>query len=147
MPRLVDHTARREELAEAVWRVIRRDGLERASVRNVAREAGRSPGSLRHFFTTQSELMAFSMRLVAERARARLESRRPSGDVRRDVEGLIAEVLPLDAERRTEAEVWLAFAGQALVDPTLHALLRPERVDPALMRAVVARHLDGLRPS
>ena len=197
MPRLVDHAARRVELAEAVWRVIRRDGIERASVRNVAREAGRSPGSLRHFFATQSDLMAFSMRLVADRVRARLEARRPTGDVRRDVEAVLAEVMPLDGERRTESEVWLAFAGQALVDPTLralreeiddglyglmrrlvealaaageaapdldldleaerlnavvdglvvHALMRPDRVDPALMGAVVARHLDGLRSS
>jgi Uncharacterized protein conserved in bacteria len=59
VPKVVDPAERRRELAEAVWRVIRRDGLEQASVRNVAREADLSMGSLRHYFATQSELMAF----------------------------------------------------------------------------------------
>ncbi len=71
---MVDIEARRTELAEALWRVIRRDGLERASVRNVAREAGLSMGALRHYFGTQDELLAFAMRLVIERARGRMEA-------------------------------------------------------------------------
>ena len=50
MPIVVDPEERRRDLAEAVWRVVRRDGLERASVREVAREAGVSMGSLRHYF-------------------------------------------------------------------------------------------------
>jgi AcrR family transcriptional regulator len=197
VPRLVDHEARRVAIAEAVWRVIRRDGLARASVREVARESGLSAGSLRHVFGSQSELLAFSMRLVAERAERRVRALGPSGDVRRDVEAAVHELLPLDEERRAEAEVWLAFAGQALVDEGLrtlrlevdgllhgffrtlidaladaaaldpaadraleaerlgalvdglvvHALMQPDRTDPALQRAVVAAHLDGLVPS
>jgi AcrR family transcriptional regulator len=122
VPKLVDHEARRIAIAEAVWRVIRRDGLARASVREVARESGLSAGSLRHVFGSQSELLAFSMRLVAERAERRIRALTPSGDVRRDVEAAVHELLPLDEERRAEAEVWLAFAGQALVDEGLRAL-------------------------
>ena len=122
MPKHLDHDARRIEVAQAVWRVVRRDGLARASVRNVAREAGLSAGSLRHVFSTQLELLAFSMELVADRVRVRLEALRPSGDARRDVEAVILELLPLDDERRAEAEVWLAFAAQALVDARLGAL-------------------------
>ena len=73
MPKIVDHEARRKELAEAAWRVIRREGLEGASVRNVAKEAGMSLGSLRHYFATQSELLAFSMRMVGERVKERIK--------------------------------------------------------------------------
>jgi DNA-binding transcriptional regulator YbjK len=72
MPKLVDPDQRRSELAQAVWTVIRRDGLQRASVRNVAREAGLSMGSLRHYFASQSELLCFAMQLVGDRARARV---------------------------------------------------------------------------
>jgi AcrR family transcriptional regulator len=202
VPKLVDHEARRVAIAEAVWRVIRRDGLARASVRGVARESGLSAGSLRHVFATQSELLAFSMRLVAERIEARVRALVPTGDVRRDAEAAIHELLPLDDDRRAEAEVWLAFAGQALVDERLralreevdgllhrfyaqlidaladagalargadadpdvdraleaerlgavidglvvHALMRPDRADPARQRAVIAHHLDALAP-
>ena len=50
MPRVVDHAVRRQELAEALWRVVRRDGVHEVSVRTVADEAGTSPGALRHYF-------------------------------------------------------------------------------------------------
>jgi AcrR family transcriptional regulator len=111
MPKVVDHEQRRRELGLAVWRVIRRDGVERASVRTVAGEAGWSPGALRHYFATQSELLAFAMRLVLDRAT----------DPRQAVEQVLHELLPLDDERRAENEVWLAFTARALIDPELRA--------------------------
>jgi AcrR family transcriptional regulator len=194
MPKAVDHQQRRTELAEAVWTVIRRDGLERASVRNVAREAGLAMGSLRHYFATQAELLCFAMQLVGDRARARIAALEPAADARRAAEQLLHELVPLDDERRAEAEVWLAFTGRALVDPqqqaiyeqihdqlngactsavslldeagltakgldlaleasrlhalldglALHAVMRPTKVSPARIKAVIARHLDAL---
>ena len=122
MPRLVDHARRREELAEALWRIVRREGLACVSVRRVAEEAGVSTGSLRHYFTTQSELLAFSMRLVIDRVRERLGRLDWNAESRTLAERVACELLPLDEERTAEAEVWLAFSGQALVDPALRAL-------------------------
>jgi AcrR family transcriptional regulator len=113
---------RRHELVEAVMRVIRRDGLEQASVRNVAREAGLSMGSLRHYFASQSELMVFAFRTVIDRIEARLAMLEPEADPRRRAERVLAELLPLDDERRAENEVWLAFTFRAMVDPALRAL-------------------------
>jgi AcrR family transcriptional regulator len=195
MPKLVDPEQRRARLADAVWTVIRRDGLERASVRNVAREAGLSMGSLRHSFATQAELLCFAMQLVGDRARARIAALEPVADARRAAEQLLHQLVPLDDERRAEAEVWLAFTGRALVDPrqrtihqeihdqlngacttainllveagltaegldvaleasrlhalldglALHAVMRPAKVPPSRIVAVLARHLDALR--
>jgi AcrR family transcriptional regulator len=197
MPKVVDPDQRRAALAEAVWTVIRRDGLQRASVRNVAREAGLSMGSLRHSFASQSELLCFAMGLVGDRAAARVGALAPAADPRRAAEQLLSELVPLDDERRAESEVWLAFTGHALVDPAqraihrrihdqlsgacaraltiladagltapdldlpleaarlhalidglaVHAVMRPERVSPARVTAVIARHLDTLAPA
>jgi len=122
MPKIVDHEARRKELAEAAWRVIRREGLEGASVRNVAKEAGMSLGSLRHYFATQSELLAFSMRMVGERVKERIKKLEMTGDIRADFERIIEETLPLDDERVSESIVWLGFVGKALVDESLGEL-------------------------
>ena len=123
MPKLVDAERRRRELAEAVWRVIRRDGVAAASVRAVAREAGTSMGALRHWFATQDELLHFAMTLVMERARARAEAVVATGGplVPRLLR-VLEEALPLDDERRAEAEVWLALTARALVDPRLAEL-------------------------
>jgi AcrR family transcriptional regulator len=122
VPRIVDVETRRQDLAEAVWRVIRRDGVEQASVRTVAAEAGLSVGSLRHYFASQSELLAFAMRLVIDRATARVAALPLTGNARANAETVLQEVVPLDAERRAEVTVWLAFTGQALVDPILRSL-------------------------
>jgi AcrR family transcriptional regulator len=122
MPKIVDHNQRREQLAEAAWRIIRRQGLEGVTVRSVAEEAGMSLGSLRHYFVTQSELLAFSMRLVSKRVTNRIEKISWSGDPRTDMQAMIDELVPLDDERLAECEVWLAFIGSALVDPALRSL-------------------------
>jgi AcrR family transcriptional regulator len=121
MPKIVDHEERRRELGQAVWRVIRRDGIERASVRTVAEEAGWSAGALRHYFATQSELLAFAMRLVVERIEDRIAALDPAGEPRRAVEQVLHELVPLDDERRAENEVWLAFTARAMIDPELRA--------------------------
>jgi AcrR family transcriptional regulator len=122
MPKLVDPAARRQEVAAAVWRVVRRDGLDRASVRNVAAEAGLSMGSLRHYFGTQSELLIFTLRMIIDRVEARIAAIGPAGEPRARAGRVLDEVLPLDAERAAENQVWLAFNARALVDPELRAL-------------------------
>jgi AcrR family transcriptional regulator len=133
VPKLVDHEERRRELGDAVWRVIRSRGVDGASIRTVAQEAGWSPGALRHYFSTQSELLTFAMQMVVERIEARVSALEPPADPRRAVEQRLHELLPLDKERRAENEVWLAFAGRALVDPQLRA--RHVEVDEELRRA------------
>ena len=122
MPKVVDAAARRTELAEAVWRVIVRDGLEGASVRHIAQEAGLSVGSLRHYFTSQSDLLSFALELVGDRIDARISALAPERDQRLRVQVMVVEMLPLDTERRAECEVWLAFTARALVDPSLAEL-------------------------
>jgi AcrR family transcriptional regulator len=133
MPKVVDHEQRRRELGHAVWRVIRRDGVDHASVRTVAEEAGWSPGALRHYFASQSALLAFAMRLVVERIEGRIAALGRAADPRQAVEQVLYELLPLDDERRAENEVWLAFTARALIDPELR--VQHAEVHDALHRA------------
>jgi AcrR family transcriptional regulator len=141
VPKIVDHEQRRRELAEAVWRVIRRNGVDGASVRTVAQEAGWSAGALRHYFRSQSELLDFAIELAAERIRQRVGALELADDPRRAVEQLLSELLPLDDERRAENEVWLAFTARALIDPQLR--VRQAEIDDAL-RAASLRALEML---
>lgn len=140
MPRVVDADQRRAEIVDAVWRVIARDGLDQASVRSVASEAGLSVGSLRHYFGSQAELLAFTLDAVGERLEARLTGVGATGDPLARVRAKLDEMLPLDAERRRECEVWLAFTARALVDDSLRKAQRD--VDRRLSDAF--RYLVGL---
>ncbi len=119
MPKIVNHEKRRRELAEAVWRVVLRDGVEGVSVRNVAAEAKWSTGALRHYFGTKEDLLASATQLLEERVRKRFENRRYDGPPREVIHGLLCEVLPLDEDRRTEGDLWFAFAARSLVDPRI----------------------------
>ena len=130
MPKLIDHARRREELAEAAWRVLLREGVGRVSVRNVAAEAGLTVSSLRHVFATQDELLAFALQLVLERVRRRVEPLLPVHD-RDGVEAVACEFLPLGAQRWAEMEVYLSLFMAAGTNPELapyrdraHAALR-----------------------
>lgn len=114
--------ARREEIADAVLQVIRRDGIGAASVRTVADEAGLSTGSLRHFFGTQSELLLFAMELVTRRVHERIAAIEFTGDLRADARLLAEQFVPLDADRRGEMDVWQAFVVAARTDPALAAV-------------------------
>jgi AcrR family transcriptional regulator len=118
----LDGDQRRRQLAEAVWKVVLRDGIEAASVRRVAAEAGLSAGSLRHVFPSQSELLAFAMQLVVDEVRRRVAEAEPSDDVRESVERRLESLLVLDPETRAVFDVWLAFSTRARVDPGLRPL-------------------------
>lgn len=152
MPKIVDPEARRREVAEAVFRVVRRDGLEQASLRTVAAEAGLAIGSVRHYFGGQADIMIFAMRTFAERAGERLRLRAgrlsvpdpaaPPAEHAAAMEALFAELLPLDAERREEAEVWLAFVVGARTRPELGPLAREMHDD---LRSIAARVLRAAR--
>ncbi|MFD7522207.1 TetR/AcrR family transcriptional regulator [Paenibacillus chitinolyticus] len=122
MPKIVDHEQQRHVVAEAALRVIRRSGLEHATVRNIAMEAGLSVGSMRHYFSTQAELFAFCMNLFLRRIEKRIETMTADGPVLLDLKRLLMQFLPVDEDRKTEMEVWLSFNAKALIHPELKAL-------------------------
>lgn len=124
MPKIVDHDVRREEIAQALWRVVRRDGVRAASVRTVAAEAGWSPGAVRYYFPDQEGLLSFAMDLVARRVDQRISALDVKGSALTIALRYLEEALPLDAERQAEFDVWLAFMAQAQAETgagTLHA--------------------------
>ncbi len=131
MPVQIDHDARRAQLAQAVWHIVVHDGVRGASVRGVAREAGLSMGSVRHFFASQDELLRFAVEAVVSQAGGRIEAGAPErmaaaaeGRPLEAIAALLEEVLPLDEERMTEAKVWAAFTAPPVSDPGMAAIRR-----------------------
>lgn len=127
MPKFVDAALRRQEVVEAVFRIVAADGLERASLREVADEADLAVGSVRHYFASSDELLAHSFGVVVDRiagrldtAEARLAGTAPGSEEHRSgVLTLLGELLPLDEERAVDAVVWMAFKNAARTRPFL----------------------------
>ncbi|MFF4989108.1 TetR/AcrR family transcriptional regulator [Streptosporangium saharense] len=159
MPKQVDPVARRADVVDALFRVVFREGLQRASLRAVADEAGLNIGSLRHYFANQQELMGFAMRAMLDRVSGRLMRRiDEAGDVdaltleqrRRLSLDLLAELLPLDETRRVEVAVFVDFVTAARTHPAIDAGLAREAAvgARALVRRILRRAMDSetLRP-
>jgi len=127
MPKFVDAALRRQEIVEAVFRIVAADGLDRASLREVAAEAELAVGSVRHYFASSEELLTHSFAVVVDRiggrldaAEARLAGQVPGSAVHRHgVMSLLGELLPLDEERAVDACVWMAFRNAARTRPHL----------------------------
>jgi len=114
MPKIVDHEKRRKQIAEATWRVILERGMEGATVRNIAKEAQISLGSLRHYFSSQDELLVYAMKLVKEQATERI-NKITSLDLppKEMVLKILLEIVPINQENMVEMEVWFSFIAYA----------------------------------
>lgn len=64
MPRIIDHEVERRRIARATWEVLQQSGYDALTVRNIARQAGCTTGTLSHYFRNRGELIAFSYELV-----------------------------------------------------------------------------------
>ncbi|NGO71765.1 TetR/AcrR family transcriptional regulator [Streptomyces boncukensis] len=150
MPKRVDPEERRRLVVDALFRVVVRDGLQRASLRAVADEAGLNIGSLRHYFASQAELMDFAMRSMVDRVTGRLLRRieeagdlggLAAGERLRLVTGLLEELLPLDDRRMAEVTVFLDFSAASRTNPAFRDLAHETA---AGTRALVHRVLSRL---
>ncbi|KHK96700.1 TetR family transcriptional regulator [Microbacterium mangrovi] len=123
MPRRIDTEERTEQIASAALRVLERVGLAGLSVRGVAAEAGIAAASLRRAFPTQHALRVYCLELIEERVTARISALDLTG--RALVDELLAQLLPLDAERRTELLAQVQLGILSVTD----AALRPAAID------------------
>ncbi|GHF94163.1 transcriptional regulator [Deinococcus piscis] len=119
MPKQVDHDQRRAELAQAVWRLIRRSGLEGVTIRALAQESGWSSGAVRHYLPSRAAVLAFAAEQVSAQAEAQLRQLPLHGTPRQNLLSFLEATLPISAQSREWMEVWLAFVGASVGDPQL----------------------------
>ncbi len=149
MPKTVDHSGRREELLAAVWRVIARDGLERATVRTIAEETGWSTGVLAHYFTDKEDILASALKLSHERIVARWDEKLAGLQGLAALRELVLDNLPLDDERELETRFHFNYWTRLLThDGRSSAQWRqgPELVDRLTALVEEARALGEIEP-
>ncbi|TDC60943.1 TetR/AcrR family transcriptional regulator, partial [Streptomyces hainanensis] len=146
MPRHADPAERRSHVARALWRVVLRDGLERATVRAVAAEAGLSLGAISHYFSSQEQLQLYALKLVDERDNARLAAIDESGTAREVVERYLWALLPVDEDSRETNRVFYSFMARAQVVPAFREIVASfdEEVVALCRRAIDRLAGDGV---
>jgi TetR/AcrR family transcriptional repressor of bet genes len=123
MPKIVDVDQRRMELAAAAARVIARAGVDGASMREIATEAGWTTGTLVHYFANKHELLDFTLRASIEQRSAR-RSERPELSPADALRASLESALPTDDDTRVHWIVTVALAGAAASDDRLAATQR-----------------------
>jgi AcrR family transcriptional regulator len=114
---------RRVQLTSAAARVIARKCYVAATVRDVAREAGTSTGTLHYYYEGKDDLFAATLRAASEGFQAELAAAVVAADSPRDK--LVAMALaatPSTPARRRGHAVWIDFWAQAARDESLREL-------------------------
>jgi len=120
VPKIVDHDHKRKIIVEAAWNIIEKEGIEKASIRRIASEAGMSTGALRHYFSNQDELLLFIMEYFLARGKERSENKSWSKNPLIAVQETLLELVPVDRDKQTETSVWLVFAIRSLTSVALN---------------------------
>jgi AcrR family transcriptional regulator len=131
MPRRVDHDERRRQIAEALWRIASTRGLQAVSLREVAAEAGLSMRLVQYYCKTKHNMLLFALDELNRRSDAAASDRVAATSEPRNsrsvLRAMLVENLPVDADRRLTATVYLAYFVRALTDPDLAELFRKSR--------------------
>lgn len=133
---------RRIEVSAAAWRVIVREGLDRTSIRAIARELDCTTGVVTHYFRNKQELILFALNQVTENLKqAMQEVAEQPPSIERLVE-MLSAFLPLDTKRQEILKVWVAFLGYAVGRETL---MLQHQASAGQLRELIMQELEILK--
>ena len=142
MPKVVDHDQRRVELVRATWRIIARHGIEGATMREIATEAGFANGALKPYFGTKDDLLTFAFGHVFSQTNLRIKRSTAGLTGLAGLRAYCHEILPLDETRVSEARIVIPFWQKAL-NNTAKAQLHSESM--LQWRLALLGHLSEAR--
>lgn len=136
------HADRRLEVSEAAWRVITREGLDRASMRAIAQELGSTTGVVTHYFRDKDDLMLFALDQVIERTIGHLQTCTQGHEGLDRLRQMALSPLPLGPEGGEGWRVWIAFLGYAV---GREPLMAEHRRRYAQLSALLEQELSSLQ--
>ncbi len=110
----MNHDQRRIEVADAAWRVIVSEGLDRTSIRAIAYELGSSTAVVTHYFRNKDELTIFALERVFEKIVGDMQVSAQGRQGIERLEQMIFSALPLESGDVPGWQVWVAFLGYAI---------------------------------
>ncbi|MHC5609568.1 MAG: TetR/AcrR family transcriptional regulator [Nostoc sp.] len=138
----MSYDARRIEVTKAAWRVIVREGLDRASMRAIAQELGSSTGVVTHYFRDKEELTLFALEQVFENV---LEDMKTCAEGQQGIDRLaqmIFVALPLEDIDKADWKVWVAFLGYSI---GRDRLVQEHRKRYDFLRQIICQELANLQ--
>ncbi|HEX8818682.1 MAG TPA: TetR family transcriptional regulator [Archangium sp.] len=115
---------RRQQIVEGLLRVMAERGYERASIAEIAKAAGLSPGLVHYHFTEKQEILLTLVEQLATSVRERVKARlaRAKGGARGQVDAFLDAFLAMgdDADPASVA-AWVTISAEAVRQPEVRA--------------------------
>ncbi|MCJ7858953.1 TetR/AcrR family transcriptional regulator [Corynebacterium kalidii] len=137
---------RREQIVDAVLSVATESGLNAVTIARVASTARVSVGLVQHYFDSKESLLRSSYEACLDRIGSRVEALVEQGEharlpIRDMITAGLAQLLPLDAERKSECRLRQEFLGLAAQNPQLTSTARDREM--VLLRQVETAITNG----
>lgn len=117
MPKIVDHQERRNTIAEVAAHMIASVGLERTTIREIARASGFSKGIIEHYFDSKEDLIASALEWVNEGYQRRVSEQVGKNRGLAALQIRLEQTLPLSPITTEEWKIRLRYWSQAAIDP------------------------------
>ena len=128
MPKLVDHDARRTEIAQATWAVVRDVGIERLRLRDIADEVGFTTGVFAHYFRDKDSVLRFAFNLAYQHTYERiLNSNETVSSGLQCLRNALVALIPNRKRPESVAFVAMCFGIRHSSDPLLAADYKKNR--------------------
>lgn len=136
----IDHEKRRADIASITIDLVAREGIEAASLRRIAAEAGFSTSAVTHYFADKQELIVWAFTMLSGQGQTYFDeawARDPE-----DVAEPLMTLVPWCPVNVRRWKAYLAFWDQGARDTELAALLRQSTYEGiALLRRLIAAHV------
>ncbi|BAJ31833.1 putative TetR family transcriptional regulator [Kitasatospora setae KM-6054] len=143
----VEHEERRRQIAEALLRIADTQGLQSASMRAVAAEAGVSLRLVQYYFQSKEGLLLDALARLGAQLQDRMARWIAAADSpptpRSLVTAVLSCILPTDAESRRITRTYAAYYTLVLNDPELLARHGTGQAD--LLEGFLAKQLHAAR--
>jgi AcrR family transcriptional regulator len=117
----LDHDKRRQDIAEITIDLIAREGLEAATIRRIAAEAGFSTTAITHYFVDKQELLAWTFQVLSSEGERRFEEALRHNPA--DAIGALLTMVPWCPANIRRWKAYLAYWDGAARNPELASLL------------------------
>ncbi|XXF80068.1 TetR/AcrR family transcriptional regulator [Myxococcaceae bacterium GXIMD 01537] len=133
---------RRQQIVDGLLRVMAERGYERASIQEIARAAGLSPGLVHYHFEDKQEILLTLVEQLSSRGRARVQARlgRAGPSARAQVDAFIDAFLATGADADPAAVAgWVTISAEAIRQPEVRAAHeKVVRADLEMLEGLVA---------
>ncbi len=131
---------RKDGIVAAAFDLIVRDGIEAATMRQVATAAGATTGRVTHHFSSRVDLLRATLADVDRRRSSRIATHADLEASER-LKATLLELLPMDTARLDEQRVWVSLCATGI--PELQDEVRHQTAQRDRLVGTLVEHVHG----